>query len=145
MLLPAGRSWCAGCACCIAVVLWFESHSWCNSLSSFACEVHCCTHSTLLTCCHGSSRFSQPCVTYACMPAQADTFAHGGGGGPVLRSIGTAASYLLNRIPAAAEAALSSDATFPGAPYLPLGGNNHITTGECSATAAPHLALASSQ
>ena len=79
------------------------------------------------------------------MPVQADTFAHGGGG-PVLRSIGTAASYLLNRVPAAAEAALSSDATFPGVPYLPLGGNDHITTGECAtATAAPHLAPASSQ
>lgn len=77
------------------------------------------------------------------MLVQADTFAHGGGG-PILRSIGTAASYLLNRIPAATEAALSSDATFPGAPYIPLGGDNHITTGECLATAVPHLALASS-
>ena len=86
---------------------------------------------------------SQPCVTYACMPAQADTFAHGGGG-PVLCSIGTAASYLLNRVPAAAEAALSSDATLLGAPYL-VGGDNHVTMGECAATAAPHLAVASSQ
>jgi hypothetical protein len=77
------------------------------------------------------------------MPAQADTFAHGGGG-PVVRSIGTAASYLLNRIPAAAEAALSSDATFPGAPYL-AGGDDHITMGECLVAAVPYLALASSQ
>ena len=75
---------------------------------------------------------------------QADRLAHNGGG-PILRSIGHAASYLLNRIPAAAEAALSSDATFPGAPYLQLGGDSHITTGECLATAVPHLALASSQ
>jgi hypothetical protein len=76
---------------------------------------------------------------------QADTLAHSKGG-RLRRSIGIAASYLLNRLPAAAEAALSSDATFPGAPYLPLGGNSHITTGECLATAAPHLALlASSQ
>ena len=126
-----------------AVVLWFWSHSWSNSHSSSAGEVHCCTHSTLLTCCHGGSRLSQTHVACACVPAQADTFAHGGGS-PVLRSVGTAASYLLNRLPAAAEAALSGDATFPGAPYL-VGGDNHITTGECAATAAPHVALASSQ
>ena len=75
---------------------------------------------------------------------QADSLAHGGGG-RVWRSIGIAASYLLNRLPAAAEAALSGDATFPGAPYLPLGGDNHITMGECAATAVPHVAPASLQ
>lgn len=74
---------------------------------------------------------------------QADSLAHGRGG-RVSRSIGTAASYLLNRLPAAAEAALSSDATFPGAPYL-ADGDNHVTMGECLATAVPRLALASSQ
>ena len=75
---------------------------------------------------------------------QADSLAHGGGG-RVWRSIGITASYLLNRLPAAAEAALSGDVTFPGAPYLPLGGDSHITTDECLATAVPHLALASAQ
>jgi hypothetical protein len=74
---------------------------------------------------------------------QADKLAHGEGG-RVRRSIGIAAGYLLNRLPAAAEAALTHDATFPGKTYLP-GSNYRITMGECAATAAPHLALASSQ
>ena len=91
----------------------------------------------------GSNYLSRTPVTCECMPPQADTYAHSGGG-PILRSIGIAASYLLNRLPAAVEAALSSDATFPGAPYL-HGVEGHIAMGECAAKAAPHLALASSQ
>lgn len=74
---------------------------------------------------------------------QADKLAHGGGG-RVHRSIGAAASNLLNRIPAAAEAALSPDATFPGAPYS-HGGDKHVTMGECAGTAALQLAVATSQ
>jgi hypothetical protein len=74
---------------------------------------------------------------------QADKLAHGGGG-HIRRSIGTAAGYLLNRLPAAAEAALSHDTISPGAPHL-QGGNGHITLGECAATAARQLTLADSQ
>jgi hypothetical protein len=74
---------------------------------------------------------------------QADKLAHGEG--RVRRVIGTAAGYLLNRLPAAVEAALSRDATFPGTPYLPTADSCSMA-GECVATAASHyLALASAQ
>lgn len=74
---------------------------------------------------------------------QADKLAHGEG--RVRRVVGIAAGYLLNRLPAAVEAALSRDATFPGTPYLHTG-NSCSMVGECAATAALHyLAPASAR
>ena len=89
-----------------------------------------------LACCFASWLPSQTLFNVWLAALQADKQAHGRD--YVRRVLGVAASYLLNNLPAALEAALSRDATFPGAPYL-QGGNSDTTIGECAATAAPHL------
>jgi hypothetical protein len=72
---------------------------------------------------------------------QADKCAHGEG--RIRRAVGAAAGHLLNRLPAAVEAALSRDATYPGTPYLSHDGASAAAASECAAASVPHLAMAS--
>ena len=94
--------------------------------------------------CLSRQQVHQPNTSDRCLRAlQADKLAHSQGS-RVRRSVGIAADYLVNRLSAAAESAFTHDATFQGETYLP-GSKSGIPMGECAATAAPHLALASSQ